>query len=252
MKFKLGLTMTLCVALGTANVVAFAEENGSALEVATETAGQLIASETPEAEAPEAEVPEAEAPEAEAPEAEAPEAEAPEAEAPEAEAPEAEAPEAEAPEAEVPEAEAPEAEAPEAEAPEAEVPEAEVPEAEVPEAEVPEGEIVEIPEEEVPLVEAPQELATLKIIHREHGLFGSTNTEEVIVDLTAGETVYTANYARHDDNLESMIEVEDVVLVAGENEIVIDYLILSGTIDPSMIVEINETSFEIVGEVSAR
>ncbi|KXL53139.1 hypothetical protein CLNEO_16820 [Anaerotignum neopropionicum] len=242
MKFKLGLTMTLCVALGTANVVAFAEENGSALEVATETAGQLIASEAPEAEVPEAEVPEAEEPEAEVPEAEVPEAEVPE----------AEVPEAEVPEAEVPEAEVPEAEAPEAEVPEAEVPEAEVPEAEVPVVEVPEGEIVEIPEEEVPLVEAPQELATLKIIHREHGLFGSTDTEEVIVDLTAGETVHTANYARHDDNLESMIEVEDVVLVAGENEIVIDYLILSGTIDPSIIVEINETSFEIVGEVSAR
>ncbi len=243
MKFRLGLAMTLCVALGTANVVAFAEENGSALnESATAITAGVVAAETPVA--PAAETPAA--PAAETPAAPAAETPAePAEEAPAAPAEEAPA----APAEETPAAPAEETPA----APAEETPAA--PAEETPVAPV--GEIIDIPEveiplaEELPLVEEVQQAATLKIVHRVNGLFETTETEEMVTDLTAGQTVNTLDYAQLDDNLSVMSEGEAVVLAAGENEIVIDYLLLSGTIDPNMVVEIDETSFRFVEEVSA-
>lgn len=95
--------------------------------------------------------------------------------------------------------------------------------------EVVEGEIVEIPEEEIPLVEEMplieevQEEATLIIVHKLQFELGEAVQEQVVVGLKAGETVNLADYALVDEEVCLSKEVSSVILVAGENTAEIQY-----------------------------
>ncbi|WP_352400703.1 hypothetical protein [Anaerotignum sp.] len=202
MKFKLGLTMSLCVALGAANVAVYADEGNVQLKKLPDTtavrdAGVGEADEVPEGTTEEA----TEGATEEATEGTTEEA-------------------TEGATEEV------------AEDTTGDVTEdttQEVPEGEVVEGEVVEGEIVVIPEEEVPLaeempiLEVVQEDATLTIVHKLQFDIGEAVQEQIVVGLKAGETINLADYACTNDEVVLSGEIGSVVLVAGENSAEIQY-----------------------------